>query len=691
VGVLLLNQPSIDVAQDALWSTINGTNYLLPGSLREAEWDEAGRKWATTAQMKRLMALYPNPPKVIFISNNEQQRLDWGNFWGDPRVLARDPSCKAAVDATGGDLSENGPGRNCLRRLFGDHWKRLYGRMLAGFRDGMRGTSWEPVMQLVGYDAFGPLNVGRGSNWMDFSLTVMGQNGTVERWDPWSEIWDGGIVSLYTHDFLPFLNDFTRSGPQAESMNLVPQISDVQRRKPNFWFEAGIWDGWSPGRWFNNDKRKLILRNGQTPSPDRYAGWVRYVMWITRAPVIREFRGYNDTNAETDGHFKALIEATEQVWNDADLAQFWREGELVRNDAIDHPYNQWHQPDGVIRIPRNYFIDTPSHRPYAAKPWGEYDQLNGWVYPVFAMALKRGGDYLVYAHAPTGALTGVQMQAPGQFSITADVPISGRFYLVRNNSIVRTIDTPRRAGDLVFTSLRYDDKLSPGAIGIAWGMKGKADRMTFTPFYRVHTEAAPIDVGILWSGDTGQTNFVVPKRNVPYTFGGWVRGYRGNERVGEGWITLGMASPILLTSGPTVPAGFVYTTRGNKQSSAAITAGPVKLSPGAVTTLVLYAVGTERMPMRIEGTEGNSPNGEVCYENAAPTRVRIGDWVRVPEYHGNVGPGYEQINLNLTGENGTPLPGLPRGANLPITVEHTDCFDTVQRSNVGLITIVDGP
>ena len=194
--MLLLNQPSVDGKQDALWKSINGTNYLMPGSLREAEWYEAGRKWATSAQMRRLMALYQNPPKVVFISNNEQQRLDWGNQWGDPRVVERDPACKAAVATSNGDLSENGPARNCLRRLFGDNWKRLYGRMLAGFRDGMRGTTWERVIQLVGYDAFGPLNVGRGSNWMDYSLTVMGPNGTVERWDPWSEVWDGGIVSL---------------------------------------------------------------------------------------------------------------------------------------------------------------------------------------------------------------------------------------------------------------------------------------------------------------------------------------------------------------------------------------------------------------------------------------------------------------------------------------------------------------
>ena len=130
-------------------------------------------------------------------------------------------------------------------------------------------------------------------------------------------------------------------------MNLVEQIAVAQRRKPDFWFEAGVWDGWAPGKWFNDDKRKLILRNGQTPSPDRYAGWIRYVMWMTRAPVVREYRNYDDTNAETDGHFKALIEATEQVWNDAELAAFWREGELVRNDAAEHPYNQWHRPDGA--------------------------------------------------------------------------------------------------------------------------------------------------------------------------------------------------------------------------------------------------------------------------------------------------------------------------------------------------------
>ena len=46
--LLLLNQPEVDANQDAIRKTINGTTYLMPGTMRESEWYEAGRKWGAS-------------------------------------------------------------------------------------------------------------------------------------------------------------------------------------------------------------------------------------------------------------------------------------------------------------------------------------------------------------------------------------------------------------------------------------------------------------------------------------------------------------------------------------------------------------------------------------------------------------------------------------------------------------------
>jgi hypothetical protein len=387
-----------------------------------------------------------------------------------------------------------------------------------------------------------------------------------------------------------------------------------------------------------------------------------------------------------------MLDAVEQVWNEPDLAAFWREGELVRNDAVGHPYQKFHQPDGVVRTPRNYMLDTPTHPKVEANPWNaENPHESGYAYvvPVYAMAMKRGGEHLVYAHAPMRPETGVRIVIPGAGSITVDVPVAGRFYIVRDGKVVKQIDQRHRPGELIFTSTSYDTRLSPGAVAVAWNMRGKADRMTWTASYEPRKEGTPVDMQLLWSGESGQSNFVIPNAPVPYTFGGWVRGYRGNDLVGEGWLTLGMASPTLLAAPGGVPYGQLGTVVDGTTRLATLSGSPVKLSPGIPTFLVLYAIGTERKSWRMDSRENNVPK-DVCWGNPAPTTVRIGDWsvpIASPHWTGNAGPGYEQINLWLTDSAGSALPGVPRGNGLPVTIEHTDCQNTRHVSNRGTISI----
>ena len=716
--LLLRNFP--DTAEgDKLWLTeADGTVLVLPGTSREQEWFDIGRRWASSSQLKRLMQRYPNPPNVVIISNNEQTKPTWGNFWQDPRVLERDPQCKAKVE-NGVKFSDNKPARNCVRRAFAREWKRLYGKMLDGFRAGIAGQPWADKIRLVGYDAFGPLNVGRASNWMEYSLTVHDDNDSsrVESWDPWSEVWDGGIVSLYTHSWQSFMNDYTVTSPQIESMNLVAQIEAVRKKKPDFWFEAGVWDGWAPTRYSFDDKRKQLAMNLQYATPQRYAGWIRYVMWMTRAPIVREYRDAHNRISETDGHFRAVIDATEQVWRDADLARFWKEGELVRNDAFRHPYEQWHTYDGRISLERGYMLDTPSH-PRVPHQSGQ-DRVQGYDFriPVYTFALRHGSELLVYAHAPAGAEQKVTIVVPGGPTLVENVPAEGRFFLVRDGRVVRRIDNQLGRDDLFFTSVRYDEKLSAGALAIAWSQAGKVERMTFTPTYHLIEEGKPIDVEILYRGDDGQTNFVIPKVDNPFTMGGWIRTYRGSEQIGEGWLTLGMSSDTLLVNDAERPYGFHQGYVNDQvKTNVAIGGSALRLKKGETNFLILYATGTERTVWRVEGsTDTKGPIGPYCWTTDTPVRVRISDdkgntWVRNADFAGNVGKGYEQINLRLTDASGTPLassrdagdtravlPSLPLGDKLSIRLEHAHCFreptatneKALQLSNSGRIGILE--
>ena len=44
------------------------------------------------------------------------------------------------------------------------------------------------------------------------------------------------------------ITDYTLWSPQIETMNWVFMLDEVQRTRPEFWFELSTWDGNVPGQ-----------------------------------------------------------------------------------------------------------------------------------------------------------------------------------------------------------------------------------------------------------------------------------------------------------------------------------------------------------------------------------------------------------------------------------------------------------
>ncbi len=377
-----------------------------------APWRAIGRTHTDNPWLKQLQEWYPDPPLVIFLSNNEHAKLKWPEVEQERRYL-----------------EQYGLGRadDFKRKLVGDAWTERYRALQAGLREGLASPAWRQNSRYLGYDAFGPRHLGRWGGWLEYSEYSAG------RMDPNPLRWDGGSPSYYTDDWQP-CRDYTVRSPQVEFMNLVFMQQEARRLNPRFWFEFSLWDGYQHGS--AKSTRAELRRAGQAVTPERYAGFAQFGMWLTRPRAVRDFRGWIEPWDDVPGqggkdpwegggpYFMALVAAVDRVHTNPVLRQWWRQGELVANRAHPHPY-QDAIPAEYRQVDRWFLLDTSLD---PARPW----QL-GTPLPVLALALVQGQaptrQWLVYAHAPVGDRQSVGVTIPDYRTITVAVPVGGAFYL----------------------------------------------------------------------------------------------------------------------------------------------------------------------------------------------------------------------------------------------------------------------
>ncbi len=373
-------------------------------------WREVGRKWTDNPLMKKLQGWYPNPPLVIFLSNNEHSKLPWTEVEKSRRYrekfgMGRDDDFK--------------------RRVVADGWIERYRALQNGMRDGLVSPAWRGSARFVGYGAFGPEFLGRWSGWPMYSLHTRGQIG------PEPRMWDGGSPSYYTHDWNPSA-DHTVWSPQIEFMNLVFVEQEAHRLNPAFWLEFSVWDGYDgPGRAKQYPpKREVYREKGQGYDPARYGGFVQFGMWLIRPRAVREYRGWTFPLEDGEAYFMAIVNAVDRVHNHRVLREFWRKGELVPNRDRKHPY-QAAIPAEYASEDRWFLLDA------SVNPQKEHWELADTV-RVFALALLQGQSpqrrWLVYVHAPLGPCEAVRIAIPDYAQISVDVSIAGDFYLVEEKT-----------------------------------------------------------------------------------------------------------------------------------------------------------------------------------------------------------------------------------------------------------------
>ncbi len=406
-------------------------------------WKDPAREYVATPAMRRAQELYPDPPLVLWVSNNEPPDLRWA------KNGPLEEQSQRYLDRYGQGRSDE-----FKRKVVAEGWIERYRVMFDAMRTALDNDAWKKNVRFVGYGAFGPSHFGRWDGWKVYSLI------TDEWTDPHWRFWDGGSPSYYTHNWSDIRDHWVFS-TQVESMNWIFMLNEAWKTNPNFWFEMSTWDGNEVDAWMKGvgatEPRELAarssnelspeqrdalapallkkskalqyLRDGQIYPPERTAGWVQFGMWLLRPRVVREFRGHATPLAPVQPYWMETVQAVDRVYTDATLTEFWRHGKLVPNRAHRHPF-QADVPEKYNHLDRWFLLDTNLDPP---RPWSEKTDL-----PVFSLALVRGEPgarrWLLYAHSPQEDRQSVTITLPDHGPVLVDAPRAGAFYLVQEGA-----------------------------------------------------------------------------------------------------------------------------------------------------------------------------------------------------------------------------------------------------------------
>ncbi|MDA1138822.1 MAG: hypothetical protein O3B01_09595 [Planctomycetota bacterium] len=382
-------------------------------------WKELGATFTDNPWMKAIQSWYPDPPLVIFLSNNEHHKLRWKDVETSKRYI-----------------EQHGEGRDddFKRKAVADGWVERYRALQSGIREGLTSDSWKKNALFVGYGVGDLAHLGRWGGWKAYSLCSPG------RIDPGAFMWDGGSPSYYTHDWNSSRDD-TAWSPQLEFMNNLSVLNETHRINPNYFFEFSVWDG------YHTDKerqkkypstRSVYRKEGQTYDPERYGGFVQFGMWLMRPRAVRDFRGWiepwddmvdKDGNITWEGggpYFLAIAKAVDRVHVNPVLCNWWRRGKLVPNRAHRHPY-QTAIPDEWKDVDRWYLLDCDANS--SEYPWKLQEPVH-----VFSLALVQGEKpnrrWLLYAHSPRGDRKQARVTIPDYKEIAVSTSTGGNFYEV---------------------------------------------------------------------------------------------------------------------------------------------------------------------------------------------------------------------------------------------------------------------
>jgi hypothetical protein len=198
-------------------------------------WAKAGRnmveqQWGSDAELwKRLAEIYPDPPQVQVVSNNEgggkTSISEWKSSWHAQR--------RASEFAT---TFPEPRLRDPVRLAYAQGYQEKMGAYFSAIREAL---PWPADrIKLIGYNAFGVnFEVGRWGGWQGYSVPWKG----VDQF--WWQTWDGAAPDFYAYDW-NYATDEHVGSPHIGAMQSYVMLSDrAIRQVPSYLWQIALWDG----------------------------------------------------------------------------------------------------------------------------------------------------------------------------------------------------------------------------------------------------------------------------------------------------------------------------------------------------------------------------------------------------------------------------------------------------------------
>ncbi|MBN1695624.1 PKD domain-containing protein [candidate division WOR-3 bacterium] len=432
------------------WETV-GECWVNPALLVDLGYTP--RDWWDEPLLSRFQNWYPDPPFVIWLSNNEASDMDYRDIDEDFRfrdAYEGDPdydNWQFRNEILGGntDLTDSGAGAYET----GHGYIPRYNAMFEGMRNQL--DEWSDKIKFVGYEN----NLScfaRWTGWVEYiPAPIPGRFSTVPH------IWDGSSPAYYVNEWQGNW-DFTGYAPQLEAMNLLFQEDYYREIKPEFYWEISAW--------FDPEFIERFRNEGQVVNPDRYEGYIKWIMWLTRPRSVRDFKYSTDTLQESWEWYKPIVDAVDEVHLNPILERFWRYSEPVLLTDIPHPWRDrdefwpelFYNGDERMR-----WYQLPNDITYTPNSSDDWSSIHDKTYAVWIMANVTGTpperEWLIYAHATLDLEVEVSAELPGYGDINLTAKRGGAYYLMRESGSNEYIETEPgvRAAELDDIELKEEE------------------------------------------------------------------------------------------------------------------------------------------------------------------------------------------------------------------------------------------
>ena len=331
-------------------------------------WNEVGGQWSTTSLMAQLQAWYPNPPLVLFIDEDSSTKLLWSELSSSSRYQTQYPQ-----DGTD----------EFKRTLVNAQWVEKYRQLHKGFRDGFTNNNWKQNAKFISRNLLA-VNMGATSEWQKSATT------THLHANIWPLTADGLTV------------DVALDGNKALLNNLPFMLDEAKSINPDFVTQLSI------------DAHQNIV------DADKYRGYTQFALWFLRPSIIRQTPN-KSTKDEINPLFQQVVDSVELVNGSDILADFWKNGKLVKTGDSNYNLNI---PTEYQSVPREFLLKTNANS------------------TVWAFALEKGvapnREWLVYVQSPEGNLSDVPVSVPDVGDILVDSSKRGNFYSMNESEPQKT-------------------------------------------------------------------------------------------------------------------------------------------------------------------------------------------------------------------------------------------------------------